>query len=106
MESSSTKDILGVHNYTYKKWIEFQCTPEFNWKVIEVDHVRPIRSFDIPNNEELLEAFNWKNTEPLLKEIISTRELNPTLKDSKLQFIQAYQFIKLIEEGFNKDLHG
>ena len=38
-KSSSTLDILGIDIETYKKWIEFQFTPEMNWSNIEIDHV-------------------------------------------------------------------
>ena len=42
-------------------------TPDMNWSNIESDHVKPITSFDVSNDEELNEAFNWKNTQPLLE---------------------------------------
>ena len=66
-KQSSTKDILGIDIFTYKKWLEFQFTPEMNWANIEIDHVKPIYMFDISKDEELREAFNWKNTQPVLK---------------------------------------
>ena len=37
------------------------------WDNIEIDHVKEIRLFDVSKDEELREAFNWKNTQPLLK---------------------------------------
>ena len=43
-------------------------TTEMNWRNIDIDHVRPISSFDVSKDEELGEAFNWKNTQPLLKQ--------------------------------------
>ena len=43
-------------------------TPEMNWSNIEIDHVKEICLFDISKDEELREAFNWKNTQPLLKQ--------------------------------------
>ena len=46
-------------------------TPEMNWGIIDIDHVKPICMFDVSKHEELQEAFNWKNTQPLLKEIHS-----------------------------------
>ena len=64
---SSTKDILGIDIDTYRRWIGYQYTPGKNWKNIEIDHVRPISSFDVFNDEELNETFNWKNTQLLLK---------------------------------------
>ena len=70
-------------------------TTEMNWRNIGTDHVRPIASFDVSKDEELGEAFNWKN------KIINKRELN--FLDYQLQFIEAYQFIKLNEERSNED---
>ena len=43
-------------------------TPEMNWSNIQIDHIKPISSFDVSKEDELLEAFNWRNTQPLLKE--------------------------------------
>ena len=31
----------------YRKWIEFQFTPEMNWSNIEVDQVKAICLFDL-----------------------------------------------------------
>ena len=42
-------------------------TPEINWNIIEMDHVKAICLFDVSEDEELREAFSWKNTQPLLK---------------------------------------
>ena len=67
MKQSSSRDVLGIDTDSYKKWIEFQFTPEMNWSNIEIDHVRPICTFDVTKDDELGEAFNLKNTQPLLK---------------------------------------
>ena len=40
-----------------------------NWENIEIDHVKPICLVDVSEDEELREAFSWKKTQPLLKEI-------------------------------------
>ena len=66
-KQSSTKDIIGKDINLYRKWIEYQMTPEMNWSNKEVDHVKPICMFDVPKDEELGETFSWKNTQPLLK---------------------------------------
>ena len=39
-----------------------------DWTNTEIDHVRPICLFDVSKNGELGEAYNWKNTQPLLKQ--------------------------------------
>ena len=104
-KQSSTKDILGIDINTYRKWIEFQFTPEMNWSNIEIDHVKPICLFDISKDEELREPFNWKNTQPLLKEVHQQKGTKFYFLDYQLQFIKAYQFIKLNEERFTENLH-
>ena len=104
-KQSSTKEILGIDNETYKKWLEFQFTPEMNWSNIEIDHVKPICLFDISKDEELREAFNWKNTQPILKHDHQQKGVKFNLLDYQLQFIKAYQFNKLIEGRFNENIH-
>ena len=101
-KSSSTREILGIDIDLYQKWIEFQMTPEMNWSNIEIDHVKPICMFDVSKDEELKEAFNWKNTQPLLRQDHLQKGIKFNFLDYQLQFIKAYQFIKLNDqEGLN-----
>ena len=100
-KSFSTKEILGIDINLYKKWIEFQFTPEMNWENIEIDHVKPIHKFDVTKDDELREAFNWKNTQPLLKADHKQKGVKFNFLDYQLQFIKAYQFLKINEEGLN-----
>ena len=80
-------------------------TTDMTWYNIEIDHVKPICLFDVTKDEELKQAFNWKNTQPLLKDVHSQKVIKFNFLDSQLQFVKAYQFIKLNEERFNEDLH-
>ena len=57
-KSTSTINILGIDNNTYKRWIEFQMTPNMTWENKEFDHVRPICMFDVTKDEKLKEAFS------------------------------------------------
>ena len=75
--------------------MEFQFTPEMNWSNIENDHVKPICMFDVSKDEELREAFCWKNTQPLLKKDHQIKGTKFNFLDYQLQFIKAYQFLKL-----------
>ena len=61
-KSSATIDILGIDINTFKRWIDFQMTPEMNWRNMETDHVKNICLFDVSKDEELKEAFSRKNT--------------------------------------------
>ena len=104
-KQSSTRDILGVDIDLYRKWIEYQMTPEMNWSDIEIDHVKAICFFDVSKDEELREAFNWKNTQPLLKHDHQKKGIKFNFLDYQLQFIKAYQFLKINEEGLNENIH-
>ena len=61
--------------------------------------------FDVIKDEEVREAFSWKNTQPLLKDNHQKKGIKFIFLDYQLQFIKAYQFIKLNEEGFNENIH-
>ena len=104
-KQSSTKEILGIDIDLYRKWLEFQFTPEMNWSNIEIDHVKPICMFDVTKDEQLKKAFSWKNTQPLLKQDHQKKGTKFNCLDYQLQFIKAFQFIKLNDEGHNEDLH-
>ena len=98
-KQSSAKQSLGTDIDFHREWFEYQKTPDMNWSNIEVDHVKPLCMFDVYKDEELNGAFKWKNTQPLLKEVHSQKGVKFTLLDYELQFIKAYQFLKLNEEG-------
>ena len=51
-KQSSTKQIIGIDIDLSNKWIEFQFTPEMNWSIIEIDHVKPICMFDVSKDEK------------------------------------------------------
>ena len=104
-KQSSTKEILGIDIDTYRKWIEFQITLDMTWDNIEIDHVKVFFMFDMSNDEQLKEAFSWKNTQPLLKHDHRQKGTKFNFLDYQLQFIKAYQFIKLNEERFNENIH-
>ena len=101
-KSISTKETLGIDIETYKKWIEWQMTPDMTWDNIEIDHVKDICLFDISNDEQLKEAFNWRNTQPLLKKDHQKKGIKFNVLDYQNQFIKSYQFLELNDQkGLN-----
>ena len=71
----------------------------------DIDQVKTISSFDISNDLELKQAFTWKNTRTLTEEFQFQRRTKNKFLDYQLQFVKAYQFIRLKKERFNEDLH-
>ena len=81
-------------------------TPDMNWSNTEIDHVKPNCMFDVSTDKHLGEAFNWKNTQPSLKNDHQQKGTKFNFLGYQLQFIKAYQFIKLNEaDRPNEDLH-
>ena len=89
---------------TYRKWTEYQVTPEMNWSNIKMDHVKSICLFDTSKDEETKDAFNWKNSPPLSKHDHQQKSIKYNFLNYQLQFVKAYQNIKINEEGLNQDL--
>ena len=93
-KSLHTREILGINIETYKKLIEYQMSSEMNWKNIHIDHVKPISLFDVSKEEDLLEAFYWVNTQPLLKKD-NLQKSNKFIEEVyNNQFIKAREFKK------------
>ena len=67
IKQSSAKEILGIGVALVKNWVEYQMTPEINWPNIEIDHVKAFCLFLVSDDQQLKEAFNWQNTEPLFE---------------------------------------
>ena len=72
-----------------------------NWQTIKIDHVKPFCLFDISNDEQLKDAFNWRKTQPLLKEVHQQKRVKFNLLDYRFKFIKSHEFLKLNEEEIN-----
>ena len=83
-EQSSTKGILSIDIDTYKRWIEWQMTPEMNWRNIEIDQMKAICLFGVSKDEK--KAFNWKYTQTLLKQDHQLEGIKISFLDYQLQF--------------------
>ena len=62
--------------------------------------------FDVSKDNELKEAFNWKKTQPLLKQDHQRKGTKFSFLDYHFPFVKAYQFHKLNDkEGYNENIH-
>ena len=62
---------IGCKIYFLKLWIENLFQKDMSWENYgkwQFDHVLPCSSFDLSNDEQIKECFNWKNLQPLWKE--------------------------------------
>ena len=63
------------------------------------------QSFDVYNSGEKKQHFNWKNTQPLQKDFYFQKGTELRFFDYQLELVEAYQFIKINEDGSNEDFH-
>lgn len=65
-KSNSSKELLGCDINFYFDWISFTMTSEMTWENYgtfwNIDHLVPINTFDVSQENEAKKAFNWKNT--------------------------------------------
>lgn len=77
---NSSKELLGCEIDFYIKWIEFTMKCDMTWENYgtywHIDHIIPIKNYDIENPEEAKKAFNWKNTWALEAKINSSKNAN------------------------------
>jgi hypothetical protein len=93
-----THEYLGCSTKDYVKWITYNkkdFTLNNHGDVWHIDHVIPISKFNLNNEEELLLAFNWRNTMPL-----SAKE--NLAKNSKILIPQIKEHLKTLKK-YHKD---
>jgi hypothetical protein len=70
-KKSKVINLIGCNIIEYITYIESQFLPEMNWlnhgKIWEIDHIKPLDSFNLIEIEEQFIAFNYKNVQPLFK---------------------------------------
>jgi len=101
-KSQTTRQLIGIDFETFTKWIEFQfeegMTMKNHGSVWHHDHVLPISSFNLLDEEELSKAMNWMNIRPLLalKNMQKHNKVDQWLY--VLQEVKAMYFMKHLEE--------
>ena len=70
-KSKKTEELLGCTFKELKIYIEIQFKSEMSWnnwgEIWELDHILPITSFNLNNENEQLKCFNYINLQPLFK---------------------------------------
>lgn len=70
-KKTQTIEYLGCPFDQYKTYLESLFTPEMSWEnwgsIWEIDHIIPVSSFDLTQEENIYKAFNHQNTQPLFK---------------------------------------
>lgn len=96
-KTHNTSEILGCTSIFFKNWLEYQFDENMTWSNYNLywnmDHVIPCSSFDMNDETDQKECFNWKNTRPLKKEENGTKSNKIVLKDIIEQEMIVSQYI-------------
>jgi hypothetical protein len=97
IKNRRTHEYLGCSRKEYIKWLEnnndgFTLKNYGTW---HIDHVIPLSRFNLKNEEEILLAFNWRNTTPLL----AKKNLS---KNNKILIPQIKEHFKKLKK-YHKD---
>lgn len=102
-------DIAGV-----REWIESNMVGEMTWEnygeLWVIDHIVPLRMFDLFNEEDLKICWHYKNLMPLLKidnekkngNVFFSFELLYPLKDKDIYFLRLFERVKIEVEWMAK----
>jgi hypothetical protein len=98
-KSKHTHEYLGCLTSEYIKWLLFNennFTLDNHGVVWHIDHVIPLSRFNLKNEQDILVAFNWRNTMPLL----ATENLS---KNNKILKPQIEQHLKTLTDYHGKN---
>ena len=91
-KNDTTEALLGISYSEFKNYIEFLMSDEMKWNNIELDHVRPLSSFDLKDIEQLKEASHYSNIQPLLAKDNRIRSNNYHEYDLVVQASRVYDY--------------
>jgi len=72
LKIDKTFNYVGCTLEFFKIWIEHQFDKKMNWEnhgsYWHLDHIKPCSSYDLSNQDEIYQCYNWTNLRPLDKE--------------------------------------
>ena len=82
-------EYLGIDVDSYKRYLELQFSKKMSWDnygtIWEIDHIVPISSFNLLDDHQCKQAFNYTNTRPMLK--LHNRSKSDNLLEPQLKML-------------------
>ena len=86
VKNNSTMNYIGCNIQYLREWFEYNFTEQMNWENYgsfwSIDHIIPVCKFDLTNENEKLQCWNWTNLMPVTiafnssKKKINMRKVN------------------------------
>lgn len=65
LKKNKTNELIGTTPIMYKLWLQYTFSDGMTWENYgtfwHIDHVKPIAEFNLKDEEQVFEAFNWTN---------------------------------------------
>jgi len=78
LKTDTTMNYVGCNIQYLREWFEYNFTPEMNWDNYglfwSIDHIIPVRKFDLTIEIEKLKCWNWSNLMPVTIQYNSTKK--------------------------------
>ena len=81
------------------KIIDDNMTIDNHGSYWEIDHVKPVSSFNLENEEDIKACFHWTNVSPLEKSLNKKKSSNYTEKDLLTQKERVKNFLELCDKN-------
>lgn len=98
-KSDTTMNYIGCNIQYLREWFEYNFTDEMNWdnygSFWSIDHIIPVCKFDLTNEDEKLQCWNWTNLMPVTIKFNSSKK---EIDKDQIQYILK-QIEKFKEEG-------
>ena len=106
VKNDSTMNYIGCNIQYLREWFAYNFTCDMNWENYgsywSIDHIIPVCKFDLTDEHEKLQCWNWTNLipVPLLKKVEQNNHNNLAPPFQKVDVVNIFKKIeKFKEEG-------
>lgn len=98
-KNNTTMNYIGCNIQYFREWLEYNFTEEMNWdnygSYWSIDHIIPVCKFNLTNENEKMQCWNWSNMMPVT---IGFNSAKKEIDISQINYI-VKQLEKFKEEG-------
>ena len=101
-KNDTTMNYIGCNIQYFREWLEYNFTAEMNWenygKFWSIDHIIPVCKFDLTDEIQKFQCWNWSNMMPSLKGPIKYNSSKKNINMEQINYI-IEKIQKFKEEG-------
>ena len=98
-KNTTTMNYIGCNIQYFREWLEFNFTKDMNWdnyaSLWSIDHIIPVCKFNLSDENEKLQCWNWSNMMPVTVKYNSSKK---NINMEQIKYVME-QIEKFKEEG-------